>query len=367
MNLKSRAFQALHRIDFLSPKIGFEHNSNSNFNSTQGFIYSTFIILLTAIIGGMFSQDFYLRQNPKVIASQETITESPISLAKFPILFTSALNNVIIGEGIFNFVDVDFVYFAVSPDLNITRIVYTDNVFKKCDFSDYDLDDNQMATLIKSTVQSMLCLNHRNLSFKNPYSEPNSAFVNIRFKRCSNPGIGSCPKNIDSLLQSISISIGFLDPYTDSKSYSTPVQNRFTFNTLILSQGFLKRLFFQFRNDIYYSDYGWILETMRIYEYYALQDISSDYIINNDPQSTLFNHSYWATFSSSILRQRTYRSYMKVQELFATIGGFARFICIVVKFMTESHLRFVYLLFLREMAISESSTGGKGKKINIKK
>lgn len=358
---KSTSFMnKLYSIDFLSPKIGFEYRSSGNFNSKEGSLYSLFIIVLTAVVGGMFSKDFYFRQNPNAVVSQETIPISEVNLAEFPILIAFTLNNIITYD-FRNFLDIDLVYFNVSPSANITRLVFTENIIKACNFTEYSFQNKLQEQAIKSSSSNMLCLNHLNLSFFNPYSEPNSAFINIRFKKCSNPGVGACPKNIDSLLQGITISIGFLDPYIDSKNYTDPVQYRTTFTTLGLSNGFLKRLFFSLRNDAFYSDEGWILEDVIFINYVSFQGVSTDYIINTDPLSSYYNHLYWTTFQSPVVRQRTNRSYMKVQELFATVGGFARFICIAVKFFTEGHLRFIYILFLRNLAINGNFGDLKGK------
>lgn len=352
--MQAQLAKYLYRVDFLSPRIGFEYNSNSNFNSIQGVIYSGFVILLTSIVGAMFSKDFYYRQNPRVVVSQETIAQSNVNLLEFPILFTSTINSTITGDKVFDLVDVDLVYVSLSKDLlSSERKVFSGNTFKTCNLSDYLLEDLQIKALELASINSYICLNHRNLSFRNPYSEPDSAFINIRFRRCANPGTGKCPVNVDSLLQSTTLTLGFLDSYIDSKIYLSPVQYRVAFTTNFLSTGFLKRFFFHMKQDSYESDYGWILEDTATFLYTSFYGSTSDYIINTDALSPFYLHSYWATFDSLVIRQRTSRSYMKVQELIATIGGFARFICIGVKFLTEGHLRYIYLLFLNEVAITD--------------
>lgn len=362
MKIKQVLTDSLLNLDFLGPKIGFEHNSSSNFVTTQGGLYSLFVIVLTSVVGGMFSKDFILRNNPLVINSQETVQNSVVNLTQYPIIFSFTFNNVLSDE-ILKLLEIDLVYFPTYANLTNGRTVYKGQLLKKCNMSDYDLQDkNQLSLFQNSGLPGVFCLsNDYNLTFYNQYTEANSAFINVRFRRCSYPGVGNCPANIDSILQSISIGIAFLDSFIDSKNKTSPVQYRITSQNFLLSYGFLKRFFYRVRNDIYLSDDGWIFEDVKSIEYFTFQSSSTDYIINTDPASAYYNHLYWATFDSPIIRTRARRSYMKVQELFATIGGFARFISIVVKFMIGGHLRFLYLLFLRNIAIDEGIATTKSK------
>lgn len=354
MKIRRALTECLQNIDFLGPKIGFEHNSSSNLVTVQGGFYSLIVIVITSVVGGMFSQDFILRNNPLVINSQETVQNSVINLTQYPIFFTFTFNNVLSDE-VVKLLDIDIVYFPTYANLTNGRTIYKGQILKKCNMSDYDLKvENQISLFGNSGVPGIFCLNNGfNLNFYNQYAEPNSAFINVRFKRCSNPGVDNCPANIDSLLQSISIGIGFLDSFIDSKNKTSPVQNKITSQNFLLSSGFLKRFFYRIRKDIYLSDDGWIFEDIKTTEYYTFQSSSTDYIINTDPMSAYYNHLYWATFDSPIIRVRALRSYMKVQDLFATLGGFARFISILVKFIVGGHLRFLYLVFLRDIAIDE--------------
>lgn len=350
-----KVIDLLRNRDFLSPPIGFEYQGSNKFRCIEGGLYSFLIIILTAVIGGSFAQDMIFRSNPNVLMGKEMIPLSEVKLNKFPIVISTSFNNIL-SDDVIKLIEADVVYFPIYANLTNGRTVYS-QALKKCNLSDYEFSDDGLRNLFNyvSTI-GMYCLDHKNLSFFNPYSTGNSAFINLRIQRCHIPGQNGCPLEIDTLIQSISLGISYLDTYIDSKNLTNPVQFYVSAQATVLSNGFVKRFTHRFRNDIYRSDNGWLLSSFEEASYITYDSTSSDYIVNKDPNSIYYNHLYWATFESPYLRLVSTRSYLKLQDFLSNVGGFTSIIYAFIHFLASSQLRFNYLIFLRDLAIGAPSS-----------
>lgn len=341
----------LRNRDFLSPPIGFEYQGSNKFRCIEGGFYSFLIIVLTAIIGESFPQDMIFRGNPNVLMGQEMISFSEVKLNKFPIVISTSFNNILSDE-VISLIESDLVYFPIYANLTNGRTAYS-KALKKCNLTDYNFSHEGLSNHFKYAENStgFYCLDHKNLSFYNPFSTGNSAFINLRIQRCKEAGKNGCPLETDSLIQSISLGFSYLDSYIDSKNLTNPVQYYATAQASVLSNGFVKRFTHKYRNDVYRSDDGWLLSSLVETSYLAYDSTTSDYIVNKDPNSIYYNHLYWATFESPYLRLVTTRSFLKFQDFLSNVGGFTSIIMALIKMLAHNHLRFNYLLFLRDLAV----------------
>lgn len=79
-------------MDFLGDQIGLEHKKSTRFKSLQGGIYSIIIILVSGVIGALFSQELFTRKNPLVVLSKEAVLDSVVNLADFPVAILTTVS-----------------------------------------------------------------------------------------------------------------------------------------------------------------------------------------------------------------------------------------------------------------------------------
>ena len=107
-----------------------------------------------------------------------------------------------------------------------------------------------------------------------------------------------------------------------------------------MSKSFYKRIFVSYANNTFISDDGWIFaDESRVIHYSQIGEVKSEIISYTEGLTPLGAF----TFDSPKLVDKINRSYMKVQDLAAKIGGLANSIFIVVRLISASYLRFLYI------------------------
>lgn len=190
----------LQNTDFLGDQIGLEHNRSTRFKSITGGLYSLFIFVAASVIGSMFCLELFNRKNPSMLLSKEGISNSEVNQTDFPFLISTNINNVV-SDLPFKFFSLDIVSFKISLEGVITRVV-NDNALTKCDpFNITFPDSNSTRYLFCDSLNlgTAMCLrDYGQYSFHNKYFNPDSSFINIRFKKCSKVTNPDCPDYIDN-------------------------------------------------------------------------------------------------------------------------------------------------------------------------
>jgi len=120
---------------------------------------------------------------------------------------------------------------------------------------------------------------------------------------------------------------------------------------------------FDVTNDVYVSDEGWMLEDLRKINYISIDSIYYD-VINNGEGPMM---AMTSVLKSPRLRNKANRNYMKVQELFAKIGGIANAFFMIMYVLTFYYLRFNYFMYIRENTFLINSEDKRNSNITDKK
>lgn len=350
--LKIRDFvhKSLKVCDILGPEFSFEHQGKDTYKSVIGGLYSSIIIIFTAIIGGMFSTDVVFRLNPSVLMSQEILKNSVINFTQIPLSIHFVDINTESDE-LFSIFYIDLILYQIS-DKGLNRTILT-NVIDKCNFENQTLYDPSMNGLfnnVNNSLKGVYCLKRDLLELyvKNGFSEPDSTFINIRFHSCIE-GSPKCPKNVNLLINNGYIVLRLADSYVDSSNFSEPIKYRQASFTVKVTSGLTKRYYYRITRNLYKSDEGWMFQSLKLNDYYSI--VSGGNELSFQTPIDGYQPLFWATFESPTLRIVTQRSYMKIQDFFANIGGFTNIVFITINFLTSGHLRFLYIHFLRDLVI----------------
>ena len=120
---------------------------------------------------------------------------------------------------------------------------------------------------------------------------------------------------------------------------------------LQIMNGITKRSYISFVNNIFDTDYGWFLSDNKLENYISYNDYSSDLYFHKDEQDK-YKHGYYRLIvDSPLLINHTKRSYIKAHIFLSDIGGLGSILFIFTQVLSSKHLRFLYLFFLRKLAL----------------
>lgn len=332
------------RVDFISSEVGFEVEDSKIYKTFQGAFISTTILVSCVILTFLFGRDVYERKLPIVSKSSNYLPESKISLKDYSIFF-------LLSDTKGNFLANYEQYFTPT----IFKINRTNS---KTDYANYPsnykivkCNSTHLASyegkVPKSEIDSYIslptfCLNLDDYAeVKNSYAFANSSYVNVGFTQCnnSNPN-ANCAKDFEERVREVYVRMFFLNNYIDSTDYRNPVKYFIDVKTQQVSKGQLKRNYFRFINDKYVTDNGWLIQNINTYNYISLKDISLE--INSVADFAPLD-LYWITIESPQLRNYYFRRYMKLQDLFASIGGIINAFIISSKVIFYHYMRKRYL------------------------
>lgn len=330
-------------FDFIGPQFLFESNMKNRFETIGGGIISLLILVSSITIGYLFGREVYERKTPNSSFSKEMIDLSKVYLKEFPIMYTFTNKD---GTPV-SFSDTfDPIVEEIKMDAGgIPQVNMTSLYFKPCNYSDFTMHSENLYSIRSNDPYQYYCLSFNNdTAIMNELISRNSAFIRINLYPCGTFRARQCAPTLNVLNMMVILSL--ITPYVDPLNYNNPVQySEFRYVQPII-YGTLKINYISVTNDIFSSDNGWLLQSIVETNYLSLSSIRND--ANMIPQDQPFKPFYVATLDSPKLRIKTSRNYMKLQELFAKVGGIANAIFIAMSFLSSHYLRFKYLLFLGE-------------------
>lgn len=333
------------KIDFIGPEFNFEINNSIRYRTIYGAVFSLITFIAALVIAIMFGQEVYQRKHPNVSSSREFMDYSKIYLKDFPLMFSFHYGNTTEIKQVERYLDFKVELFSL--DLN-SKVSYLFN---------YSLvpctQQVEEFTKYKSYVQNILttnpfkyyCINFDDsMSFQNEMATPNSTYIRILFGLCNTKRKG-CEFNQDFYTFTPVIVTTFMDHYVASANYSNPVVPFVYRHAQTLTPYFNKIMYLHFTNNRFVSDDGWLLEDLREINYYKYDSFKLDI---NPTADTALKLIHSVVLESPRLRVKDSRVYLKVQELFARVGGIANAFLILITVLSYDFLRFKYLVFIRE-------------------
>lgn len=352
INMKA-IFKYFKELDFISRSYSFEYNDSTIYKTHSGAFFSLITFITAFVIAMMFGREIYERKLPNVNTSLENIEDSVIYLNKFPIIF-SLYNNVgKMMDNLFDYldVDVDFIIYDEigGPTLahNYSLILNDNNTY----FSEFN--EITQEYLKDNKGKSLYLLNFTEYDkIRNLMGGSNSSTIRFQFKFCDLADESRNCKADEEFINSIPfVMVRHVDFNIDSLNYKSPLNPYLKASFYSLAKNTQKIIYKFFLNSYYKSDNGWIFEEIEITHFYFLRYI--EYDINIYDSKSNIRNCLNVLFSTEKIQNNVLRNYMKVQELFAKVGGIANAVFIIVRILSYHYLRFIYLSFIRRNSYLE--------------
>lgn len=337
------------KTDIIGPSYSLEHEGETSFKSAHGGIISSIVMMFITVAAFIFGLDLIDKRNPYLSTTKVQQQISSISLYKFPIIFsiyTKELENVV------NFDEyVTFQIDQVIGPFTIDEGTYNNPdkyPLKKCNISEqYDFYKNASYPGI-----SLYCPDFpANTTLQNEYLSSNSTSYIFNFFKC-NPTQRKCADDLDVIFETLSLYVAFVDSSLEPQNYLNPFEKIEIARGFQLSNTLQKTIRISINSNSIISDIGWIFNDLVIQEYVKINSFDVEYSIISE-----HNEGYNTQFIINSPAEVTIiqRNYVKVQEIFAKVGGVLNALFIIAKLLFSDFLRFKYHQFIQSMFIEKSA------------
>lgn len=339
----------LMKADFFSENISFNFNESKRLNSSFGVFLTILVITMSIILCIMFGKDVYQRNNPTLAESTLFLEDSKISKDHILFFFNFRRADGTIQEDLHKYINLKL----LSMNLQNSQVVgykYIPIKIEHC--SDYHFQ-NFSTIFLENNINVEEYLNFfdcvslpDDFEVYNPYGYSNSTLNIFRFVYCDHE-TSECPDDLDSFKEQRYIDFKFLDNYVDSYNHRKTINFFINSLSIQLTDKFSKRTFLSFKNNVYSSDEGWLFEATKETNFVTFNEKETDI-------SPFMDNTLYELFLVSPQTSVHYkRSYLKVQDLLAKVGGFINGLIIVLKILTIDYFEFSYLLLINSLIYNE--------------
>ncbi len=331
------------KCDFLSRKANFTFNEEGDikYKTFIGGIISLFSVLCSFGLCTYFLISFFKREQTSVVLSTETnLFVNNSKSNEMPILIRVTDTNSQIYQNSENLYYITMkIWFGGTNDSEQFNKVeqYTQNILmEKCDINKHFSKDYKTLISGIDNLNSYYCPSIRNYTqtlygiYGTVYPYSYYSFT-IRF--CDNSTFNNqCNslENISTILEESYLDVIYIDYILNSLSNSdvgimTLRQERF-----MISSTMFKRIWLYLENVKYIIDNGYIFTNNIIQRFYRYSSVRFDV----DSRNT-FKNNYFSTLTILNSRQTSiyYKSYLKLQDMVAILGGIIKAFTIVGSFV----------------------------------
>lgn len=316
--------ESLIKFDFMSPKVGFTINKNETYKTYIGFSLTIVYLLLTILAFVAFGRDLFERRRPSVVYNKDLTKASIYRFNSSNIIFTLYDGNS--QEPITNIEQKLFFYWELFYNYPSGYDTYT-YYFSKCSKETLDYF-NETLTIERSNY---FCLNEgTEVVARGSRSDKFFYSSRIQVDYCENEKFNKTDcLPIETIKKELPkrIAMAFnIDDYFVNSLFRNPlVKNIFqtSINSSVENWG---RIIFDMIMVDFSSDEGWIIESNSNNFFSSIDKVTFSNM-GLPGTKTLFSHQFLNSSWSNVYK----RSYVKVQQIFANIGGIIAIIEIVLR------------------------------------
>lgn len=364
----------IRNADFLSQEVGVTVRSESVIKNICGGCLSILTVILFGTITIYFGLEIVTKNEPIVRSYEATELSSRVYIKNFPIVFYAYLpgrNDLLMTYADSLELMAESVTFPATG--STTKGIYEPLILERCqqnfmgeshwDYVSKTFDLGKVLCLnpfMKYNVEKQLVL--EDIYFENPYASPGSTFIRIIMKKCNENLKHGCLEKL-SKINIFFGSLAFPDTYNDLASSEDPVKTNWVSLVQQMSMQLYSRNYFGIKLAELITDNGIIFK----------DESSKDFVQFNGEKSVLNIYSETDrqvldfTLHSSNLKNVFYRKYIKIPELFASIGGFIKAIVTITKLFIYDYSNYIlYKKLEKKSSISKSKQPARNVKIEFR-
>jgi hypothetical protein len=325
-------------IDYYSHNIALTYKGKEKYKTAFGGVLTVLTIIAVLINAWLIGNDIFYKRIPTIIASEETLATYPnytISYDNFFIsyFFSDQYNTPFYDETVLKVVPT---YYQNYYDSNHT-LHYTQTILDwiPCDVM-FEKNQNLKAPLSKDILQPMKCINNLNHTFGGFWTESFLNYLFFSVYTCSNDTLtnGSLPcksqEEIDQILSGMYINMFYPTMLINGKNYTDPIKTVISEDWFVMQTNLFKELDYYFENNVVNTDNGVVFNSgLDKEERLGYKQLKQDYRIKSVTDDNLI---ILFTFYMNNEIKTFNRTYIKLQNIFANLGGIISVITLVLKF-----------------------------------
>ena len=299
----------------------------------------SYIILLILII--LYIIEIYYHTNLNVIICQKYLFENVfIDFSEIPILIGIKNNFNEIQE-----IDNNYYSLKIETNENIPyfkngiRNIYNNITNIELEKCNKNLLKNQFLNQISAQdINYLYCIKpNQNLTFYGKYSDFLYGFksIDIILLKCNNEtNNNKCKseKEINEKLHNHYLFFYYISHKVNHLNISNPIQTLLKYEQFLISQNFIKYYYYSILPSIYTTMNNFIFSRSKEYFFYEFNGIDFDFLENNDNSS---NQILNVLFTSNNQINHYYRSFIRLKDLIAKMGGIIDIIFILFQVVTN--------------------------------
>jgi hypothetical protein len=326
-------------LDIFGVEFVFLNKGQEKHRTVSGVLLTIFYCIIVVLLFVQFGVDIYERKNPKVSTNLEVNPYTPVKLSNKNFTFAYRIEdlngNIFLDEKV-AFPKLYFLFYELIDGIWVERFV-NEQPNRRChDFPDY----KEKEAYYGISLASWYCVNFDNYTWGGNWD---GNFVNVfqvNIKQCINSTINNNNCATQERIEKTFIterSSGnlfysqlFLSAQPAMDNYEQPLKTSLVNTYSLLNLKISKRKVQTFKSTGLMQDVGWFWKDLRYQEVLELDSSEPDFTFKDQWSQGVVFGSY------NILggKKQVYtRTYTKIQEVIANMGGFAKFSYTCIKFV----------------------------------
>jgi hypothetical protein len=314
-------------------------NGKEKIKTGLGAISSLITIVIVIIATWLIGKDIIYKKEPISYQQIKTLNKHlPVNITRenfpFAIYFSDEYGKFIDDERYLN-ISLDLKSVLLMDD-GTTEVNSTHIPKRKCLKKDFPKTDQNIFD--GYALSNFFCLDYEkieNLQLTGYWSESFLTYLEITVKKCDPdifPDFCKSEKEIDDFVSTNMINLSFicLDYDVDVSNFKKPLYNFVTLPYLFLTRE-QKNINFMIETNYVSTDQGYIFTDVVLNSYNRATILQTDTSLYDKKTKTLI----MANMHSSNKIIITYRKYIKLPELAASVGGIYKFITIILSIMNS--------------------------------
>ncbi len=328
-------------FNLFGERVQFKIFGEKKYQSPFGVLMGAFSMLSVFGICFVFFLNFWAGQEFSLVSTEDGFLTPKNNLTNMPLIFNILDSNARVVNKDKTF---EFELYMKYYDVIDTKLKFRSNKieYEKCDKNKHFQNVNE--SLLNFDIPNYYCVNPgQEVTLNGQFGDTINGFslFQITVLRC-NPAKNECysEDKIKERLAGVYFQFLTLDHQLRHSNVNNPIKQIFTYNTLSLDSKLYKRYMLYYKQLKYISDKGIIFKEPIQFDNFIFDSHDSEVFLTppkvNDPRT--FGILSFRNRRNVIIYER---SFMKIQELFAKIGGIVKFIMIVAEI--------IVLFFTRRM------------------
>lgn len=336
-------------FDILGKNYSFENKGSTYFKSIIFGIISILLLLTSIVLAILFGKEVIERKLPSVYNMNERIEKSEIFMNEFPFSIKFGDPYGVIHQNIEELFDVIVTIYYIDSEFNVVPEIINHSF--NCSMTSTHPKKELLSLSNESYQYISICDNNKNYSFINEHGDINSVMIQFEINKC-NSTKRKCADDLDEIVKEVYAIPTFINSYVDSSNLTHPIQYFLNSKVYQLTDKFSKDILFRFGKHLYLSDNGFLLESNSNYEYISLNEVVND-VASSDKQGKV--NLLYLSLTGSNIRLVTKRSFMKIQDLIAKVGGFYKGLTIILSIFIGNYKKFSYVIHILELSLNSKA------------